>query len=36
MRSAQSPCSARSELAIAASREVKRTTPMNMSSSVKP
>ena len=36
IRSAQAPCSGRLELAIAVSRDSKRTTPMNMSSSVKP
>ena len=34
--SANAPCSGRSELAIAASRESKRITPTNMPSSVKP
>ena len=33
---AHSPCSGRAELAIAASRDSNRTTPTNMSSSVKP
>ena len=34
--SAHSPCSGRAELAIAASRDSKRTTPTNRSSSVNP
>ena len=34
--SAHAPCSGRAEFAIAASRDSKRTTPTNMSSSVKP
>ena len=34
--SAHAPCSGRAELAIAASRDSNRTTPMNWSSSVKP
>src|SRR4051794_15234786 len=36
IRSAHVPCSGRSELAMACSREENRTTPMNWSSSVKP